>query len=194
VKGRLILVGILIASIILYSSPMMLTRVGAESNYDVTITWSCSTIYSGSLVPTGFFINVDGTNYSTPQIFSWAMGSTHNLTAYGYVYDGPHGYIYLYENWSDSGAQSHIYTVAGPDTVTANYNTYWAGDINLDHSVNVIDAIALSPAFGSHGPNYDYPGEPASPNWNVYCDLLHIGTINVLDAIILASNFGKIGP
>jgi hypothetical protein len=65
------------------------------------------------------------------------------------------------------------------------------GDINLDGSVNVLDCILLGDAFGSHCANYDYPGEPASPNWNVNADLNLDGTVNVLDAIILANNFGQ---
>ena len=185
-KSRLIIVAILVASIILYSSPMMLTRVGAVSNYNVTITWTDYTQTHGSFTTTGLvFINVDGTNYTTPQTFSWPLGSTHNLTAYSYVYDGPHGYVYLFANWSDSGAVRHVYTVVGPDTVTANYNTYWAGDLNFDHSVDIYDAVILAASFGA---------TPTSINWNKYADILHVGVIDIFDAIILASNFGKTGP
>jgi hypothetical protein len=65
------------------------------------------------------------------------------------------------------------------------------GDINLDGSVNVLDSILLGDAFGSHCANYDYQGEPASPNWNVNADLNLDGTVNVLDAILLSDNFGQ---
>ena len=187
-RSRLILVGIIIGSIILCSSPMMLTNVGAVSNYYVSVNWLCYTQTHGNFAATGLvFINVDGTNYNYGNLttFYWAYGTTHNLTAYDYVYDGPHGYIYLFENWSNSGTQSQLYTVFGTDTVTANYNTYWAGDILFDHTVDIFSAVAFASAFGA---------TPSSPNWNVYCDFLHNGVIDIFDAIILASNFGKTGP
>ena len=68
------------------------------------------------------------------------------------------------------------------------------GDINGDGTVNILDAILLSNAFGSHGPNYDYPGEFASPNWNPNADLNVDGVVNILDAILLSNNFGLSYP
>jgi hypothetical protein len=65
------------------------------------------------------------------------------------------------------------------------------GDLNGDGIVNIKDAMLAALAFGSHGPNYDYPGEPASPNWNPAADLGGYGTINILDLILLAMNFGR---
>ena len=101
---------------------------------------------------------------------------------------------------------THTYTALGNYTVILNvtdasgftggvaYNvTVYSkliGDINGDGVVNILDAILLGDAFGSHGPNYDYAGEPASPNWNPNADLNGDGVVNILDAIILADNFG----
>jgi len=65
------------------------------------------------------------------------------------------------------------------------------GDINGNGTVNILDAILLASMFGSHGPNYDYPGEPASPNWNPNADLNGDNVVNMLDAILLANNFGQ---
>jgi hypothetical protein len=64
------------------------------------------------------------------------------------------------------------------------------GDLNGDGTVNILDSIILANAFLSHGPNYDYPGEPASPNWNPNADLNGDNVVNILDAILLAENFG----
>ncbi|MGA3192152.1 MAG: cohesin domain-containing protein [Candidatus Bathyarchaeia archaeon] len=65
------------------------------------------------------------------------------------------------------------------------------GDLNHDGIVDIKDAIAFANAFGSHRANYDYQGEPASPNWNPEADLKGDGTINILDLILLAANFGR---
>ncbi|MGA3192691.1 MAG: dockerin type I domain-containing protein [Candidatus Bathyarchaeia archaeon] len=63
------------------------------------------------------------------------------------------------------------------------------GDFKGEGIVNILDAIILGNAFVSHCPNYDYVGEPASPNWNPNADLNGDGIINILDAIILGNHF-----
>jgi hypothetical protein len=72
---------------------------------------------------------------------------------------------------------------------------YIPGDLNHDGIVDIADAIILAKAFGAHGPNYDYPGEPASPNWNPEADLdtspPSNDTIDIFDAIVLLSHFGQ---
>jgi hypothetical protein len=65
------------------------------------------------------------------------------------------------------------------------------GDFKGAGVVNILDAIILGSAFLSHRPNYDYVGEPASPNWNPNVDLNGDGIINILDAIILGNHFGQ---
>jgi hypothetical protein len=64
---------------------------------------------------------------------------------------------------------------------------YVLGDINGDGVVNIYDAILMSAAYGSHGPNYDYPGEPASSNWNPNADLNNDGVVDIYDVIILSA-------
>ena len=59
------------------------------------------------------------------------------------------------------------------------------GDINGDSTVNILDAIALSNAFGS---------TPGNANWNANADINGDGTVNILDAIILSNNFGQSIP
>jgi hypothetical protein len=66
---------------------------------------------------------------------------------------------------------------------------YILGDINGDGVVNMYDAILFAKAYNSHCANYDYQGEPASPNWNANADLNHDGIVNIYDAIIFANNF-----
>ena len=73
----------------------------------------------------------------------------------------------------------------------ATFTLILAGDINGDGIVDIFDAILLARAFDSHSANYDYQGEPASPNWNPNADLNHDGVVDIFDAIILSANFGK---
>jgi len=65
------------------------------------------------------------------------------------------------------------------------------GDFTGQGFVGINDAIILAKAFGSYGPNYLYPGSPASPNWNPLYDLGGYGIINIFDMIILAGLFDK---
>ncbi len=65
------------------------------------------------------------------------------------------------------------------------------GDINGDAIVDIYDAVIFSIALNSHCANYDYQGEPASPNWNPDADLNLDGVVDIYDSIILASHFGQ---
>jgi hypothetical protein len=101
--------------------------------HHVSITITSNPVGSG-------FATVDGNTITTPQTFSWLEGSTHTIAATGTVSGGT-GILYVWTNWSDSGAQSHTYTVpASSATVTANYNTLaprYVTTNNAVHDTNV---------------------------------------------------------
>jgi len=66
-------------------------------------------------------------------------------------------------------------------------NAYrWAkqvsGDINMDGTVDIYDAVLFAKAFGS---------VPNSTNWNVNCDFNGNGVINYSDSLTLAQQFGQ---
>jgi hypothetical protein len=65
------------------------------------------------------------------------------------------------------------------------------GDINGDGKVNLSDLVLLAKAYGSHRANYDYQGEPASPNWNSNADINGDGHVSLSDLSLLAKNYGK---
>jgi len=69
--------------------------------------------------------------------------------------------------------------------------SYLLGDINKDGVVDQKDLAILAAAYGSHCANYDYQGEPASPNWNPLADLNGDGVVNLLDLLLLANDWGK---
>ena len=67
------------------------------------------------------------------------------------------------------------------------------GDINGDGVVDLHDVAIVAAAYGSHCANYDYPGEPASPNWNPLADLNGDGVVDMLDFQIVVSEYGQTG-
>ncbi|MFI5449686.1 MAG: hypothetical protein ACHQ03_07975 [Candidatus Bathyarchaeia archaeon] len=63
------------------------------------------------------YVQVDGNQIMTPQIFNWQTGSTHTIAA-----NSPVG-AYVFQSWSDGGAQTHIITVPATSTAyAANYS------------------------------------------------------------------------
>ncbi len=61
----------------------------------------------------GLIFHVDGLDYSSAQVFPWPSGSVHSIST-----DSPQmlaGAEYVFNRWSDSGAQTHNITV-GPTT------------------------------------------------------------------------------
>jgi parallel beta-helix repeat protein len=74
---------------------------------------------------------------------------------------------------------------AGPITIRI------LGDINGDGRVSGDDMIIVAWSFGAYGPNYLYPGSPASPRWNPDADINQNLKIDGSDLIVMARNFGK---
>jgi flagellin-like protein len=93
----------------------------------VAITITSSTTGAG-------FVTVDSIAYTTPHTFDWSPSELHTIAAISPVTSGSTRYVYT--GWSDSGAQSHSYTVPSSSaTVTANYKTQY--QITFDTSANV---------------------------------------------------------
>ena len=99
------------------SGAAAITATLSQSTVTITITSS----------PTGSgFVTVDGNAVTTPQIFYWAPGATHTIAASTTPVSGGTGIQYVYTSWSDSGAQSHTYTVpSSAATVAANFKTQY---------------------------------------------------------------------
>ena len=84
--------------------------------------------------PTGSgFVKVDGTPITTPQSFTWLIGSSHVLEAISPV-SGGQGIQYVWVSWSDGGAQTHTYiTPSSSQTVTAIFKTQYYITVISDH-------------------------------------------------------------
>jgi alpha-tubulin suppressor-like RCC1 family protein len=73
---------------------------------------------------------------------------------------------------------------AGRGDVSGLEVALWAGDVNNDNRVDILDLGLLADAFNT---------TPASPKWNAQADLNCDGMVNLLDLGILADSFGKQG-
>ena len=155
------------------------TIVGQGYSQNLTVTATNLGDYSETLNVT-LYVNANSianiTFINLPNATSTLITFTWNTTGFAYG------------NYTLS---AYAWPVPG-ETNTANNNctggTVYVGipgDINGDGTVNILDAIALSTAFGS---------APSSANWNANADINGDGTVNILDAIILANNFAQSIP
>jgi hypothetical protein len=90
-------------------------KVGPLS-YDLVVSVEITSSTTG----TGY-VSVDGGAITTPHTYSWLLNTTHTIAA-----NDPANVVagqsqYDWTSWSDAGAVSHSYAVAGAATVTADF-------------------------------------------------------------------------
>ena len=83
-------------------------------------TASATIIFTSSPTGTGF-ITVNGTAQTTPYTIASATLGDHYTIAANSPVKITWGNQYVFSSWSDSGAQSHTYTVSVAATVTASF-------------------------------------------------------------------------
>jgi outer membrane protein OmpA-like peptidoglycan-associated protein len=66
-------------------------------------------------IPGGLAVVVDGASYTAPKMFTWAPGTSHTINVASPQTQGTS--TYLFDNWSDNGAQSHT-VQAGATSMT----------------------------------------------------------------------------
>jgi len=93
--------------------------------------------------PAGLGITVDGTPYTAPQGFSWALGSPHTVAAVSP--QGAGGTRYVWTSWDDAGAISHSVSPLADATFTASFQTQYE-----------LATVALPPAGGTVTPATGY--------------------------------------
>jgi PKD repeat protein len=87
----------------------------------------------------------------------------------------------------DSASRTHS-TSATVQVQNATIKLY---DLNKDGKIDGKDLTIIAHAFGSYGPNYLYPGSPASPNWDPRADTNGDNKVDGKDLTPIAKNFGK---
>jgi RHS repeat-associated protein len=120
----------------------------AMGTASVTVTAAVSTSQvSVGTVPSGQSFSVDGTVYTTPQSFTWTVGSVHILATTSP--QGTGGVLRAFSAWSDGGALSHSVTSAiGASTYTANFSTSYL----LSLLSNPAAGGSISPVAGTFYP------------------------------------------
>jgi hypothetical protein len=98
--------------------------------------------------PPGLQVVVDGTTITTPQVYNWALNSTHTLN----VANSPQtlassGVSYIYGRWNDSTVQSHTITVAPGNNMVTQPATSPAVTVYSANFIQLVPYVnAISPA------------------------------------------------
>ena len=74
--------------------------------------------------PPGPSFSVDGTNYTSAQIFNWLAGSSHAVETTS-LQSGAEGVQFFWSGWSDGGALAHTVSPSNSATITANFATQY---------------------------------------------------------------------
>ncbi len=86
-------------------------------------------------VPAGRQIIVDGQTYTAPQTFNWGVGSAHTLGVPS-PQNGYPGTRYVFNSWSDAGAQNHtVVTPGSPATFTATFTDQFELTITMSPGI-----------------------------------------------------------
>ena len=129
--------------------PVALVATPASPNTltgTITINQPTPTLVSVTVAtnPASLQVTVDGTTYTAPRTFQWAIGSNHTIATTSPQGSGSTRYVF--DNWSDGGAISHtVTTPALAATVTASFTTQY----QLTTGVSPAGAGTVSPASGS---------------------------------------------
>ncbi|MGA3108415.1 MAG: hypothetical protein ABSD99_03015 [Candidatus Bathyarchaeia archaeon] len=86
------------------------TSVTSATTMLTTGTAPSVTIALDSFPQGAELVTVDGNLVVTPTVFSWQIGSTHNVSAVSSLSCGP-SCRFVFEAWSDGGQQTHTITV-----------------------------------------------------------------------------------
>jgi len=183
----------------------------SQPSHDIGILnpeqWKTVVCQGYSLCTYGSTINY-GNNDENVSIISYANGvpfdsknstlQARTLNTTGFTFTSSLGWnttgLIKYVNYSLSFYAS---PVAGEtDKSDNNVTCGWVlvtrvGDVNGDGKVDGRDLLPLSRAFGSYGPDYYYPGSPATTGWNPDADINNDDKVDGRDLLIVSRHFGE---
>jgi len=123
----------------LNTSPSASQSIALEGTGTATVNATVGTS------PAGLAFSVDGTNYSSPQNFTWTIGSTHTIATTA-TQTPSAGVQDTFTSWSDGGALSHSVTASASTTYTANFNTAYL----LTTAANPSSGGTVTPVSGTY--------------------------------------------
>lgn len=127
--------------------------------------------------PSGLQIEVDGTNYTSPQSFEWTPNSTHTVNVPS-TQSASVNTRYVFVNWSDGETQRHQITVENSSaTITANYLTQHFATIETHGLISTYPAIVNFTQLGV------LKTSSTSGSWSDWCDSGSVLTINSYIAV-----------
>jgi len=106
-------------------------------NFSYLVTAPTTIPVTVQTTPGNLSITVDGTTYSTSQVFNWIAGSSHTIAATS-PQSAPAGTQYVWTNWSDNGALSHIVAPSAAITFTADFATQYLLSAGVSGSGGVV--------------------------------------------------------
>ena len=110
--------------------------VGSMSAFELTVPEVSVEV---STSPAGLSFTADGTEYESPQTFSWEVGSSHTI-AVASPQDNLVGNEFTFDAWSDGGAMSHQVTIAGDSSFVATFTR--TADISTQSWQETAQALA----------------------------------------------------
>jgi len=117
----------------------------ASTSSSVTVVVTAPTVQvTIGATPAGLSFSVDGTAYTSSQVLTWTVGSSHTLAVTSPQTTG--GTQNTFASWSDGGALSHSVTAPSSATsFTAAFNTAY----QLTTAANPAGAGSVTPASGT---------------------------------------------
>jgi hypothetical protein len=107
--------------------------------------------------PANLSFAVDGTTYSSPQVFTWMAGSDHTISTTSPQSAGT-GVQYVWTGWSDGEALSHSVSPTGSTTYTASF----AGQYYLTMNGGAGGSAGPPSGWYAAGTNVSISATPAS--------------------------------
>jgi len=156
--------------------------VTAANIGQVTESFYVTAYYDANLIGNISVINL-APNASIVEVFTW---NTSGVTP-------------LYHNFTISAQASAVpfeFNTANNVFIDDVVLLRCLGDVNGDGKVDIKDILVVAQAFGSYGPNVQYPGSPPSSRWNPAYDLtgpvylVPDGKVDIRDIALVARNFG----
>jgi Domain of unknown function (DUF1929)/Divergent InlB B-repeat domain/PKD domain len=107
--------------------------------------------------PAGLTFSVDGTSYTSAQVFSWQSGSSHTIATTS-PQSGGTGVRYVWTNWSDGEAISHTVAPTTNKTYTASFRTRYY----LTMSYNTGGTVTPASGWRNSGATISISATPSS--------------------------------